>query len=68
MIDDLRLKCPGIGVACLYADYKDQANQTLAPILGTFLRQLLTTAQESLPDKEIQKLHKIQDEGGKVGA
>ena len=67
VIDDLRLKCPDIGVACLYADYKDRANQTLAPILGTFLRQLLTTAQESIPDKIIQKLHEIQREGGKVG-
>ena len=68
MIDDLRLKCPDVGVACLYADYKDQANQTLAPILGTFLRQLLATAWEFIPDEVIQKLHKIQREGGKVGA
>ena len=67
MIDDLRSKCPDIGVACLYADYKDQANQTLAPILGTFLRQLLATAWESIPDEVIQKLQKIQREGGKVG-
>ena len=67
VIDNLRSKCPDIGVACLYADYKDQANQTLAPILGTFLRQLLTTAQESIPDEVIQKLHDIQREGGKVG-
>ena len=51
----------------MYADYKDQANQTLAPILGTFLRQLLTTAQESIPDEVIKKLHDIQRQGGKVG-
>ena len=67
MIDDLRSKCPDVGVACLYADYKDQANQTLAPILGTFLRQLLATACEFIPDEVIQKLHKIQREGGKAG-
>ena len=67
MVDDLRLKCPDIGVACLYADYQDQANQTLAPILGTFLRQLLATAWEFIPDEVIQKLQKIQREGGKVG-
>ena len=51
----------------MYADYKDQANQTLAPILGTFLRQFLTTAWEFIPDEVIQKLQKIQREGGKVG-
>ena len=68
MIDDLRLKCPDVGVACLYADYKDQANQTLAPILGTFLCQLLATAWEFIPDELIQKLYKIQRERGKVGA
>ena len=52
----------------MYADYKDQANQTLAHILGTLLRQFLTTAQEPIPDEVIQKLHKIQYQGGKVGA
>ena len=67
VIDDLRLKSPYVGVACLYADYKDQANQTLAPILGTFLRQLIATVWEFIPDEVIQKLHKIQREGGKVG-
>ena len=68
MIDDLRSQCPDIGVACLYADYKDQANQTLAHILGTFLRQLLTTAQEPIPDEVIQKLRDMQHQGGGVGA
>ena len=68
MIDALRSKCPDVGVACLYADYKDQANQTLAPILGTFLRQLLTTSEESIPDEVVQKLQTIQREGGKPAA
>ena len=68
MIDDLRSQCPGFGVACLYADYKDQVNQTLAHILGSVLRQLLTTAQEPIPDEVIQKLHDIQLQCGKVGA
>ena len=67
MIDDLRSECPDIGVACLYADYKDQANQTLANILGTFLRQFLSTAQEPIPDEIIQILHSIQHQGGKPG-
>ena len=68
VIDDLRSQCPDIGVACLYADYKDQANQTLAPILGSLLRQLLTTAQEPIPDEVIQKLRSMQHQGRKVGA
>ena len=68
VIDDLRSQCPDIGVACLYADYKDQADQTLAHILGTFLRQFLTTAQEPIPDGVIQKLHQIQHQGGKLAA
>ena len=67
MIDNLRSRCPGVGVACLYADYKDQANQTLTPILGSFLHQFLTTGEESIPDEITQKLHKIQREGGKIG-
>ena len=68
MVDYLRSRCPHTAVACLYADYKDQSNQTLGPILGTFLRQLLTTTSESIPDEVTQKLLKIQLEGGKVGA
>ena len=67
VIDDLRSRCPDIGVACLYADYKDQANQILSHILGTFLCQLLTTAQEAIPDEIIEKLRDIQRQGGKVG-
>ena len=51
----------------MYADYKDQADQTLAHILGTFLRQFLTTAQEPIPDKIVQKLQNIQHQGGGVG-
>ena len=51
----------------MYTDYKDQANQTLAHILGTFLRQFLTTARESIPDQVIQNLQDIQRQGGGVG-
>ena len=56
-----------IGIACLYADYKDQASQTLGHILGSFLHQLLTTAKEPIPDKVIEKLQDIQHRRGKVG-
>ncbi|RPB22653.1 hypothetical protein L211DRAFT_788395, partial [Terfezia boudieri ATCC MYA-4762] len=56
-----------IGIACLYADYKDQSNQTLAHILGSFLRQFLTTASECIPDALFEKLDVILKQGGKVG-
>ena len=51
----------------MYADYKDQTNQNLGHILGSFLRQLLTTANESIPDQITQKLRHIQRQGGKLG-
>ena len=56
-----------IGIACLYADYKDQASQTLGHILGSFVRQLLTTAKEPIPVEVIQKLQDIQRQGAGVG-
>ena len=62
-IDDLyshSYKYSNVGVACLYADYNDQRNQTLVHILGSFLCQFLTNAQESIPDEVIQKLHNIR--------
>ena len=68
MIDHLCSQSPNIvGVACLYADYKDQATQTLVHIVGTFLRQLLTTTREPIPNEIIQKLQDIQRKGGKIG-
>ena len=61
VIDDLRSQFPDIGVAYLYADYKDQANQTMVNILGTFLHQLLITAREYIPngDEVIRKFKSI---------
>ena len=58
---------PKIGIACLYADYKDQASQTLGHILGSFVHQLLTTAREPILVEVIQKLQDIQCRRGKVG-
>ena len=72
MIDDLYTRFykvdPNVGIACLYADYKDQNNQTLAHILGSFLRQLLTTALKPIPDQVIEKLDDIHKRGGKTGS
>ena len=55
-----------IGVACLYADYKDQSNQSVVHILGSLLHQFLTTAQQPIPDEVVQKLHCIRNQGKKV--
>ena len=71
VIDDLYSRFhgvdPDIGIACLYADYKDQDNQTLVHILGSSLRQFLTTPLKPIPDEVIEKLNDIQRRGGKVG-
>ena len=50
----------------MYADYKDQTNQTLVNILGSFLRQLLTTVPKPIPDEAIKKLDDIHHGGRKV--
>lgn len=71
MVDNLYSQLqhhPNIGISCLYADYKDQTHQTLVHILGSFLRQLLTTSLEPIPDEVVQKLQNIRHRGGKVGS
>ena len=50
----------------MYADYKDQNNQTPVHILGSFLHQFLTTVQQPIPDEVVQKLHDIRHQGKKV--
>ena len=67
MVDHLHGLRPDIGIACLYADYTDQHNQTLAHILGSFLHQLLTTNREPISGEVIEKLQNIQYMRGKVG-
>ena len=69
VIDNLYLqlhKHPNAGIACLYADYKDQTNQILVNILGSFLRQFLTATPEPIPDEIIKKLRNIQHGGRKA--
>ena len=51
----------------MYADYKDQSNQTLVHILGSFLHQFLTNALAPVPDEIIQKLQDIRHQGRKLG-
>ena len=55
----------------MYADYRDQQNQTLVHILGSllhqFLRQFLTTAQQPIPDEVVKKLQDIRNQGKNVG-
>ena len=50
----------------MYADYKDQTSQTVVHILGSFLRQLLTTVPAPIPEEVIQKLDDIRHGGRKV--
>ena len=69
VIDDLYSQFyqrTNIGIACLYADYKDQNTQTVVHILGSFLHQLLATATEPIPDEVIQKLQEIKRLRGKL--
>ena len=51
----------------MYADYKDQSNQTLVHILGSFLHQLLTNVPVPVPDEVIQKLQDTRHKGRKLG-
>ena len=56
-----------IGVACLYADYRDQSNQNLVNILGSILHQFLTcSAQPHIPQELIQILDDIQTQRKKL--
>ena len=57
---------PKIGIACLYADYKDQNSQTLVHILGSFLYQLLISTAEPIPDEVIQRLQDIKQHRRKL--
>ena len=56
-----------IGIACLYADYKDQSNQTLVHILGSFLHQFLTNTPAPIPGEVTKKLQDIRRQGKKLG-
>ena len=50
----------------MYADYKDQTNQSVVHILGSFLRQLLTTVSEPISNDIVQKLGDIRHGGRKL--
>jgi len=69
VIHDLysRFQNHAVGIACLYADYEDQTNQTLVYIVGCFLCQFLTIAREPIPDEVIEKLNDIRRQRTKVG-
>ena len=58
---------PAIGIACLYADYRDQSNQNLVNILGSILHQFLTcSARPHIPQGLIQILDEIQTQRRKL--
>jgi len=53
-------------VAYIYCDYRDQTNQTVVHILGSFLKQLLSTAIYAVPEAIISELEAIQRRGKRV--
>ena len=48
VIDHLENEFPGQPIACLYSDYRDQKNQTVLNILGTFIYQFLRSSPNLL--------------------
>src|ERR1700753_1577331 len=56
-----------VGVACFYCDYRDHPNQTLENVLGSLLRQFLTScASSSVYDSWTNMLESIDKEGKRV--
>jgi len=53
-------------VAYIYCDYRDQKNQTVVHILGSFLKQLLSAAIHTVPEAIINELEAIQTKGKRV--
>jgi len=53
-------------VAYIYCDYRDQTNQTVVHILGSFLKQLLSAAIHTVPEAIINELEAIQTQGKRV--
>ncbi|KAF8421801.1 hypothetical protein EV426DRAFT_671737, partial [Tirmania nivea] len=56
-----------ISIVCLYGDYRDQNNQTLVNILGSFLHQFLAnTGLLHIPEQVITKLKEVKKRNSKV--
>src|SRR6201992_235597 len=54
-----------VGIACFYCDYRDQSSQTVENILGSLLRQFLTScASSSVYDSWTSAIESI-DRGGR---
>jgi len=62
VIDDLITRHGEANVAYLYCDYRDQTSQTVVNILGSVLRQFLTTASY-VPETIITTLESIKKKG-----
>jgi len=62
VIDDLIMRHGEANVAYLYCDYRDQTSQTVVNILGSVLRQFLTTASY-VPKTIITTLESIKKKG-----
>ena len=66
MIDHLISRHGKKHVAYIYADYRDQPNQTLVNIIGSLLKQLLIVNISNVPDAVISVLESIQEEGKRL--
>ena len=64
VIDHIQNEFPGQPIACLYSDYRDQTNQTLRNILGTFIHQFLT-GSHSPPEIRDEIISTLNDIRGK---
>jgi len=62
VIDDLIARHGKANVAYIYCDYRDQTSQTVVNILGSVLRQLLTTASY-VPETIYTVLESIKKQG-----
>jgi len=65
VIDKLIMRHGEANVAYLYCDYRDQTSQTVVNILGSVLRQFLTTACY-VPETIITTLESIKKKGQRV--
>jgi len=66
VIDDLITRHGEANVAYLYCDYRDQTSQTVVNILGSVLRQFLSTASY-VPETIITTLESIKKKDQKAG-
>ena len=69
VIDDLNARFPSLGVAWLYSDYRNESDQTLVNILGSFIHQfLMSSAFPHIPATLLTSLEEIRNKGKSLEA